>query len=238
MAKKLVIYGLDDFHLTATALSRLGERRVQLSIQLAGQTVARLLHLPPKQRDEALREALSRQLRALQRRFPSIDFIPRDKKKASWTLDAVVSAKEVVSVATMSQVAHVTLDSVQRRRKKRMKRSPGWFCVWGVFAVQIEDQVAGFLELEDRLVLMKAISADDARRRMERRCIGSTPYMNQEGYLVRWQLTSIRDIYELFDQAIDPRGTEVYSKLRTTRMRPEYRWHPRKEENRTTRVVK
>ena len=54
------------------------------------------------------------------------------------------------------------------------------------------------------------------------------PYMNPDGYLVRWQLISIHDVYALFDEALDPRGTEVYSKLRTVRMRPEYRWRPKR----------
>jgi hypothetical protein len=46
--------------------------------------------------------------------------------------------------------------------------------------------------------------------------------------LARWQLISIEDVYALFDDAIDPRGTEVYSKLRTVRMRPEYRWREKR----------
>ena len=43
--------------------------------------------------------------------------------------------------------------------------------------------------------------------------------MTTRRFHVRWQLISIRDVYALFDQAIDPRGTEVYSKLTW----PEYR---------------
>ena len=55
------------------------------------------------------------------------------------------------------------------------------------------------------------------------------PYMTPAGYLVRWQLISVRDVYTLPDEAIDPRGTEVYSKLRRARMQPEYRWRPEKK---------
>lgn len=52
--------------------------------------------------------------------------------------------------------------------------------------------------------------------------------MNPDGCLVRWQLISIREVYALFDEALDPRGTEIYSKLRTVRMLPEYRWRPKR----------
>jgi hypothetical protein len=53
--------------------------------------------------------------------------------------------------------------------------------------------------------------------------------MSSDGYLVRWQLISVREVYALPDEVIDPHGTEVYSKLRTARMQPEYRWHPEKK---------
>jgi hypothetical protein len=76
---------------------------------------------------------------------------------------------------------------------------------------------------------VKANDTDDAQRRLQRMWTRyAEPYMNPDGYLVRWQLISIRDVYALFDEAIDPRGSEVYSKLRTVRMRPEYRWRPGK----------
>ena len=207
---------------------------MRLSIQLAGQTTASLLHLPPKQRDQALRKTLSRQLHALRRRFPSIDFIPRGKGKASWTIDADMPASQIVSLAARREVKHVMLDTIEGRRRKPSKPSLGWFCVWSVLAVQIEDQVAGSVTLEDRLELVKANSAGDAKRCIERKSARyGAPYMNSEGYLVRWQLISIQDVYALLDQTIDPRGTEVYSRLRAVRMRPEYRWHPRKQRSRT-----
>ncbi len=47
--------------------------------------------------------------------------------------------------------------------------------------------------------------------------------MNPDGYLVRWTLVSVQDVYELSDNEINPRGTEVYSRLRRVQMRPAYR---------------
>ena len=113
-------------------------------------------------------------------------------------------------------------------RRKRVRRSvPAWFCVWGVVAIQMEGKIKGAVSLEDRLVLVRAMSPDDARRRLERMWSKyAEPYMNPDGYLVRWKLISVQDVYELSDNEINPRGTEVYSRLRRVRMRPEYRWRP------------
>jgi hypothetical protein len=229
MAKHPHIIGLDAFGLTRAALLRLGPRPVHLSIQLTGETLSKLRHLRPKQRDATLRETLAQQLNQLRRDFPAVEFVSRGKDKPSWTIDAVVPANQVTALASRRYVNDLMINTIEGRRRRVRRSGLVWFCVWGIVAIQIEGQVEGSLDLEDRLVLVKANDIDDAQRRLQRMWARSAkPYMNPDGYLVRWQLISIRDVYALFDQAIDPRGTEVYSKLRTVRMRPEYRWRPEK----------
>jgi hypothetical protein len=230
MAKHPRIIGLDAFGLTRAALLRLGPRPVHLSIQLTGETVSKLWHLRPKQRDATLREKLAKQLNHLRLGFPTVEFVSRGKGKPSWTIDAVVPANQVAALASRRYVKHLMIDTIEGRRQRFRRSGLAWFCVWGVVAIQVEGQVHGSLDLEDRLVLVKANDTDDAQRRLQRMWGRyAEPYMNPDGYLVRWQLISIRDVYALFDEAIDPRGTEVYSKLRTVRIRPEYRWRPAKK---------
>jgi hypothetical protein len=229
MPKPSRVIGLGDFGLTLAALVRLGPRPVRLSIQLAGETAAKLWDLRPKQRDATLRKTLARQLDQMRRDFPAIEFVSRGKDKPSWTIDAVVPANKIGLLAGKRYVKDVMLDAIEGRRTRFRRSGLGWFCVWGVIAIQVEGQANGFLDLEDRLVLVKANDPDDAQRRLQRMWTRyADPYLNPNGYLVRWQLISIRDVYALFDHTIDPRGTEVYSKLRRVRMRPEYRWRPEK----------
>jgi hypothetical protein len=84
--------------------------------------------------------------------------------------------------------------------------------------------------VEGRRKRLRRSDPGDAQRRLQRMWSRyAEPYMNSGGHLVRWQLISVRDVYMLADQAIDPRGTEVYSKLRGARMQPEYRWRPEKK---------
>jgi len=84
------------------------------------------------------------------------------------------------------------------------------------------------VDIEDRLVLVKAFDASDARRRLRHEWAEyATPYLNPYGSLVRWQLVSVRDVYPLTQDELDPRGTEVYSQLRTEKMKPAYHWSPR-----------
>jgi len=138
--------------------------------------------------------------------------------------------KTALRAASRPQVNHLMLDTVEGRRKRLRRSGLGWFSVLGVVAIQVEGQVKDSLDLEDRLMLVKANDPEDAQRRLQRMWSRyAEPYMNSAGYLVRWQLISVRDVYTLPDEAIDPRGTEVYSKLRRARMQPEYRWRPEKK---------
>jgi hypothetical protein len=38
--------------------------------------------------------------------------------------------------------------------------------------------------------------------------------MNVYGELVRWKLVEVQDVYEIYEDEIDSRGTEVFSRLR------------------------
>ena len=62
------------------------------------------------------------------------------------------------------------------------KAEPGWFCVWGVVAIQIEGQGNGTVDLEDRLVLVvtNRRSLELSTRRGHRRESGTlacTPHL-------------------------------------------------------------
>ena len=225
MRKRPHIIGLEDFGLTGATLTRLRSRVVRVSLQLRGQTLTTLRRLPPKKRDVTLRPALAGQLERVRRAFPEIEFVSRGKRKPSWTIDASVPAHLVVAIARRPEIKEVKLETIDGRRKRVRRSGPAWFCVWGVVALQIEGKAKGAVSLEDRLVPVRATSPDDATRRLERMWSKyAEPYMNPDSYLVRWQFISVQDVYELSDNEIDPRGTEVYSRLRRVRMRPDYRW--------------
>ena len=230
MRRKPRVWSLDDFRLTLAGLLRLGTRSVTLSIQLTGRNVASLWSLPPNARDAARRVALKNQLAILRRRFPSIEFVSRDKRKPSWTIDAVVPARVVRRLATLPQVNYVSVNAIQGRRRRARARTLAWHCVWGIVAVQVEGRTDGLVTVEDRLMLVRAWDKGDAQRRLRRAwSTYAEPYMNGDGCLVRWQLVEVQDVYEMYGDAIDPRGTEVFSRLRAVRFRSEHRWRPRSE---------
>lgn len=229
MARKPRINGLDGFQLSIGGLTRLGDRPVRLYLDLTGRSLSAVRHPAPLQRDAQVRQALAAQLERLRRKFPNIDFVSRAKpgEKPSWTIDAVVPARQVRQLASAPEVKAVWIDAIEGRRQKRTRLERRWFCVWGIVAIQVEGRVKGLIQLEDRFVLVKAFDTDDAQRRLQGKWSKyAEPYLNPDGYLVRWQLVEVRDVFELYDQTLDPRGTEVFSRLRWARIRPALRWTP------------
>lgn len=141
-----------------------------------------------------------------------------------WTLDGTLPARAVRSVAGTPGV-HVYVKDIRGLRRKRSRRATGWFCVWGRVALQVEGKSRGMIDIEDRLVLVKAPNEQQAKARLSRYWREySKPYLNNRGELIRWKFEEVGDVYELLEEEIDPSGTEVYSRLVQRRMRAEDRW--------------
>jgi hypothetical protein len=89
-------------------------------------------------------------------------------------------------------------------------------------------QTKGNQTYEDRFVSVKARSFDEAVRKLrgEFREYGQ-PYLNPDGFMVRWQFESVVDVYDTGEEFLDGRSVEVFSALKSRRIRPEFTWQPR-----------
>jgi hypothetical protein len=229
MAKPTHVYRLDSYGLTLAGLTRLGARQVHATVQLSGKTARELSPLRPTDRQRVVRETLIRQLTRLQQSFPEATLAPRNRRKP-WTIDATLPARKLAALAAAQSVAYVFITAIDGRVATPGKPALRWFCVWGVVAIQVEGQTSGMMTLEDRLMAVHAYDPEDAKRRLAPMWREyAEPYLNPAGELVRWQLVAIQDVYEGYDEVLDPRGSEIYSRLRRVRLKPEYRWSPQRD---------
>jgi hypothetical protein len=225
MRKPSTVLGLDAYGLTLTGLRRLGSRSVHFSLQLKGRRLSSVVRFPPKRRDAEIRTTLTRQFKTLTKQFPEASLASRNEQKGSWTLDGQLPANRIHSLASRPEVTTLTIKSIEGRSAKHHPRTLGWRCVWGVVAIQVEGHRGSRIDIEDRFLLVKAYDAEDAINRLRREWERyAAPYLNPYGYLVRWQLVSIKDVYALADDDISENGTEVFSRIRSVKMKPEYRW--------------
>ena len=94
--------------------------------------------------------------------------------------------------------------------------------------IRIEQAKAGLQHTEDRFLLVRATSFEDAKNRLKKQWREyATPYLNSNGEMVSWSFEKVIDVYEVGETEIEPAGAEVYSKLGKRRMRPEYVWRPK-----------
>jgi Domain of unknown function (DUF4288) len=228
----MAVRGLKDYRLTVAGLEKLGMRPVTFSVQLKGVPLHTLTPLSPRRRDARLRVTLKRQLASLTRQFPEAGLKSRDARKGSWTLDGSLPANRVRRLAERPEVSELCVSAIEGHSPSARSAKAGWFCVWGVVAIQVEGQRSGMMKVEDRLVLVKASGVEDAVNRLAPAWREyAEPYLNPDGYLVRWHLVEIKDVFALFDDSVSPEGTEVYSRLRTVKLKSEYQWRPHSAPN-------
>ena len=115
-----------------------------------------------------------------------------------------------------------------RPRKKRTPRKRlGLFCVKSTVAIQVEGQTTVRQTYEQRYVLHLAYDEKDALRKNAMAAEHyAKPYLNSSGGLVRWELESTDDVYEVnstngWRDLRGPEGLEVFSILQRRKLTPD-----------------
>ena len=226
------IAGLEAFGLTRNGLARLGRRTCVVEISLRTYEVTPAVRRRvPAERHGYLGRRVDRWIQSLRHTYPNLHFrvsqgAPLAASAPSWSsfprkLTVSVPARDVLKLAAAAGVGHVWLSKIAGCRRRAAPRQPlEWFCVHGLVAIQVEGQTAGMQTVEDRFVLVRAASFEDASRRLRREWRAyAEPYVNPEGELVSWRLERIVDVYSTGETQVRPDGFEVYSRLRQRRIR-------------------
>ena len=221
------VFGLDEFNIGVAALRRLREQ-IGVIVNLRTFEVTRAVAgLPASERHPFLRRRAIRWMRRLNAAFPTAGWtITSEPNEIAKIVEGRVAADQVMRLAARSEVESVVVTSIPgRRRRQTAAARECWYCVRGLVAVQIVGQRVGLQSVEDRFIVLRATSAEDAQRRLRRQWREyAKPYMNVLGELVRWQLEKVTDVYDICEDKLDPDGAEVYSRLRNRRLRRQFVW--------------
>lgn len=224
------LYGLDPYRLKPGDLRRLGETPVEISLSLRPPDFEALFPFPPAERNEKLGEYLHGRLERVRARWPGwqgAPIVPRGDDRLPWNSDSVVAARDIPRILRFPELQGVYVDRIRGLRKRPEPRRLSFYAVRTRVALQVEGQTSGQQTVEDRIVLLRAWSFEDAEKRCQReQRLYEQPFLNGEGERVRWHTEEIVDVYDLGETEIDPKGTEVYSRLSRRRMKPEFEWNP------------
>jgi Domain of unknown function (DUF4288) len=236
---KTHVTGLEKFGLTESTFRRLGSREVQAYVYLRSDDVTLAVQkIPAAERWAYLAARAKRWADGLVRRHPGLSL----QKEAGHSSRRRIRpwcrlprsllfrgpARELLSIANSAGVGSARITKIAGCRcRTQPSQKLAWFCVRALVVIRVERATSGLQHTEDRFVLVRAHSFQDAKRRLRQQWGDyATPYLNSEGKMVSWLLEKVTDVYATGETQIDPAGTEVYSKLGKRRMRPEFVWHP------------
>jgi Domain of unknown function (DUF4288) len=225
------IYGLDEFGLGIAQLTSLGSIRIKLDVFLRHINEKPLFKLKPSERMKKMNRHYESLLSRVKKNWSDGPLDISWIRQQSRGFSASVEARRVSRLLRMPEIADIWIDKIPGRKHVSVIAKKRWFAVKARFAIQVEGQTAGLQIYEDRIMMVKAKSSEDAENKLrpEFKRYG-TPYLNPYGFMARWAFERVLDVYEIGDEKIDARGVEIFSVLARRRMKPKYVWKLKRKE--------
>lgn len=206
------------------------KRTASVSIHLKYIDLKKVINLTPKERTIAinnhLKDSFSKLLNT--KLFDTYKLIGTAKKPRG--VETKIYLTDIEKLANYTFVEHIFINSIRGAKKIINVASSSFFCIKMTVAIQIEGIKKGLQTYEERYVLIKAKSSDDAYKKIGRRKKQyEKPYLNSQGQLVRWKVESLDDCYATdiinFENLNDPEGAEVFSVLKRRKLTSKRYWN-------------
>jgi hypothetical protein len=233
--RRLLMIELREYGLAQKDLNRLGETSVVLEVNSRNSPdvypsrarFRKLLAKRPEERRQAVHQWRVRQHDRLLAVVRSYEYETLYFNGDPVGVRVTLPAKDICRILGKVPVDSVRVVRIKgRSRRRQTHRAPGWFAVKARFAVQIEGQTKGMQTCEERIVLVIARSFAEAERKAMREFRQyEVPSLTMMGHFYRSVFETILDTYNVYEDAIDPNGTEVFSELKQRRMKPGYEWN-------------
>jgi hypothetical protein len=222
------IYEIDEWKFDKNV--PLHRRLAKVSIHLKYPPVKRLRHLSPKERITAIQKHQAKNLASLVNTGLLGSYKILGTKKKPTGVETEMAFNDIPNLGKYNFIEYIFVESVKGGKKVVKKDPPRFFCIKMTVAIQVEGIKAGIQTYEERYVLIKARSFEEAYKKIgKQKRKYESPYLNPRGHLVRWKVESLDDCYETdiieCKNLDNPEGAEVYSVLRKRRMTKERYWN-------------
>ena len=165
------IYNLEDFGLDIDRLLALGKRKVNLRAYIRYPREASLFPLSPQERKEKIDQRLRARLQPVKKRWPAKKFKIIGTEIRPSGIEGEVEAQDIPEILKINEIAHICVEAVQgRKRNIRIDKGLHWFAIKAGFAIQVEGEKRRRQTYEERIVILKAKSFEDAERRVLKEC--------------------------------------------------------------------
>jgi hypothetical protein len=206
------------------------ERWVELSIHLNYPDSNDLCQYSPSERIKKTNQYLKKAFNKLieTKLFSEYELIGSNKRPTG--IRAKIKYTTLTQLEELDYISYVSIHKIDKAKEKKNRSIQNFYCVKMTVAIEIEGKRKGFQSFEERFVLIKAKSFEDAYKKIEaQKADYEQVYLNPYGQLVRWKIESLDDCYitdmtKLSDFNA-PEGVEVYSILKTRRLNQERFWN-------------
>jgi hypothetical protein len=225
-----ILKGVADYDLSFEEFFKLKDRTILVEVIISNWPEKEFFkfrpHIRRRKRGEWYRDAYKK----ITKSWPSNILKKLGSNRIPIGFQSKMKIFELPKVPMNECINSIKIINIEDMPKKRLrkKREKTFYAVKARFVQQVEGMTKGLQRYEDRIVIVKAFDFKDAERRVlkEFNEYEDTFLCNNAFTMVRWKFEEILDIYDVLEEDIDSKGTEVYSEFKYRRMKPEYEWHP------------
>jgi hypothetical protein len=233
MKETALIIGLDEYDLDLNEIKNFGDRIVKVSVVIGGIPEEEFFKYPIGARKKKVKKWYRDAYKKIISKWPSKIIKKEGSNIRPTGFVSEIKAKDISIVNSIAKIVILSILEIEGlgRTKKKQRKEKKYFSVKARFVEQIEGMTKGLQKCEDRIVLVKAYDFKDAEKRaMKEFKEYEQTYLSSNALtMVRLKFEEVIYIYDVLEEEIDPKGTEVYSEFKYRRMRPEYEWHPKYE---------
>lgn len=205
------------------------KRKLMVKIHFRYIDLKKIRHLTPAERIKAIDRHYQTQLQQFLAAIPPGKYIVSGTLKRPTGVEAVIFLSELARIQKNACVKSVSIEKIQGARKIRPKKEPRFFCVKMTVSIEVEGVTKGMQDYEERYVLIKAISPEEAYKKVKSQARDyAEPYLNNKGQMVRWRVESYDHCYDTdiisSDEFNRSEGIEVYSVVKSRRLIKERVW--------------
>lgn len=189
-----------------------------------------LLNLIPKER---IREIRRRQRENLKSFISTIknDFIKIGRKINPSGLELDCNKSELLKFNKDRRIDNISIINLEKDYDSDIEPFELYYTFIVRFAIQIENKTKGLQNYEDRVLIMKAFSEDEAKKKLKKGFkTYEKPYLNSFGELVRWKFEEFLDSYATCYSSLEDmlssenEGIEIFSRIKSRRLNNNRTW--------------
>lgn len=208
------------------------QRLVTVTIHLQYPELNSFLELKPRKRIKAIDKDQIEKLNKLLSSSGIQNYELVGTVKRPLGLKTTISLKLLREIQWDNLISGISIHDISNATKLPEKIEPveKFYCVRMTVVIYIEGIASKKHKGEDRFILIKAKSFDEAYEKAElQKKRYTTPYLNSSGRLVKWQIETFDDCYETdilsYEDLESDEGVEVYSKLKKIKRKSVKVWN-------------